>query len=143
MQLEAGDFFFPDVINIFHHCVRDESDFGMIAGPLEHDLGGPKLIASMDDADFRGEAGKEESFFHSGIAAADYANRFAPKKEPIASGAGGNAVSDEGLLARYCEPARRCPAGDDQGVGREFLSAHFYTEGALAHIGAGDVLSPI
>lgn len=43
----------------------------MSHGAIEHDLGGAKLFAAVDDGDLGGEAGEEESLFHGGVAATD------------------------------------------------------------------------
>src|SRR5216117_1431804 len=80
----------------FLHDVRsDELDFLVGSGAVNHDLGSPKLISSVDEMDPAGVAREKVGLFHSGIAAADHGNRFSAEEIAVASRAGGNAVADQ------------------------------------------------
>src|ERR1700733_6300993 len=83
--------------DLFDGGVGEELDVGMGHGALEHDLGRAKFFAAIDERDFGGEAGEEESLLHGGVAAADDGDLFAGDKEAVAGGAGADAVADEGL----------------------------------------------
>ncbi len=113
-QLQAGDFFVVHVVNILDNGVGEECNFFVFLGALQHDLRGAETPAAMNDCDLGGEARQENRLFHGGIAAADHGNFLARKKEAVASGAGRNAVSDQLLLVRQSQPARRGAAGDDE-----------------------------
>ena len=61
---DAGDLFRFDAENLLDDGVGHECDFGVGDGAVEHDAGGAEMLAAMDEGDFGGEAGEEESFFH-------------------------------------------------------------------------------
>src|SRR5436309_12361633 len=93
----------------------------MAAGALEHDLRGTELAAAVDEGDLGGEAGEEEGLFHRRIAAADHGDLLAAKEEAVAGGAGGDAVSDEGVFAGESKPAGGGAGGDDERHGLDLV----------------------
>ena len=103
----------------------------------------------MNERDLGGEAGEEERLFHGGVAAADHRDLLAREEEPVAGGAGRNAVTDQGLLVGQTQPSRRCAAGDDQRASQQGLAAQIHLDGLgpktvvlLAEIDADDMPGP-
>jgi len=77
---------------------------------------GAEDVAAVDHGYLRSKAGKEQGLFHGGITSADNRDFFPREKKPIAGGARGNPVTDELLLVRQTQPARRRSAGNDQSL---------------------------
>ena len=86
------------VIDIVYNRVSKEFNFGMLSSTLDHDLRRAEAIATMNDCYFACKPRKEESFLHGGISTADYRDVLTAEEEPIASGARGDAMSDQRLL---------------------------------------------
>src|SRR5205085_3728545 len=80
-QLEAGDLVLAHVVNLVDHGVREELNLFMLAGPVQHDLGSPKLFAAMDQCDLGGKAGKKQGLFHSRVTAANHGDGFVLKEK--------------------------------------------------------------
>ncbi len=138
-KADTSNFLLLDAEDLFHGGVGDEGDFGVGDGAVEHDARGAEVLAAVDERDFGGEAGEEESFFHSGVAAADDSDLLAGEEEAIAGGAGADAVADERLLRRQAEPACRGSTGDDESAGVDDLVAEVEREGVLREIGSGEM----
>src|SRR3712207_9321389 len=51
--------------DVQYHRVGDEGDLGVVARPLEHDLGGPELVTAVDQEHLAGELGEERSEEHT------------------------------------------------------------------------------
>ncbi len=132
---EAGNGFFFDAEDFFDGGVGEESDLRMGDGAVEHDARGAEVFAAVNEGDFAGEAGEEERFLHSGVAAADDGDFVAGEKEAVAGGAGADAVSDEGLFGGQAEPARGGSAGNDESAGVDDLVAAVEDEGVLREVG--------
>src|SRR5580698_310614 len=75
-QLEAGDFLFLAIVDIFDDSVGEELNFVVVFSAVQHDLGSAKAVAAVNQRDLGGEAGEEHGLLHRGIAAADYYNFF-------------------------------------------------------------------
>ncbi len=138
-QLESFEIFFFDAEALLDDGVVEELDLGMGLGAFEHDAGGAEAFGAVDEGDFGGEAGEEESFFHGGVAAADDGDLFAGGEEAVAGGAGADAEADEGLLGGEAEPACGRTGGDDEGAGEDGVFAEGELEGRLGEIDAGEV----
>ena len=100
------------------HGVPAELDLGVGEGPLLHDLGGPQLVAPVDDGDLGGEAGEEEGLLHGGVAAAGHGDVLVAEEEAVAGGAGRDAVAEQALLVGHAEHQRAGAGGDDERVGQ-------------------------
>ena len=70
----------------------------------------------MNECDLGSKTSEEQSLLHGGISAADYHDFLSREKEAVASGAGGNAVTDQLLFVGQSQPTSRSAAGDDQGL---------------------------
>src|SRR5206468_818985 len=115
--------------------IGHESDFGITARAVEHDLGCAKLIAAMDERDLAGEAGQEGRLFHGRVAAADHGNFFAAEEEAVAGGAGRYSASDQCLLIRQSQPTRRRPTRNDERARVDRLFSQTQLKRALTQVG--------
>src|SRR6202035_1616876 len=106
-QPQGYNFFFASVVYVFHDGIKEKRDLLVMLGAFQHDLGSAKMLATMNERDFRGEASEENRLFHGRVAAADYSDFLARETETVAGGAGRNTVSDELLLMRQSQPASR------------------------------------
>src|SRR6185295_14288176 len=70
--------------NIFDGGVPDERDLLVLHGTVLHDVGGPQLIAPVDDRDLGRELGQEGRFLHCTVAPADHNQLLTLEKEPVA-----------------------------------------------------------
>ena len=61
-QLEPGDFLLGVIEDIFHDRVGEELDFLVALRALQHDFGGTKAVAAMNERDLGGEASEEQRF---------------------------------------------------------------------------------
>src|SRR5271165_7174973 len=138
-QLKGGDFVFAGIRNIFDHRVGEELNLGVVLGSLQHDLGGTERVSPVNQRNFGGKTGEEQSLLHCGIAPADHRDFFSREKEAIAGGAGGYAVADQLLFVGQSQPPRRGAAGDDQGLGVDLMFAEMKQEWSLAEVGAGEM----
>jgi hypothetical protein len=136
---EALDVFVLDAEHLFDDGAGEELDLGMSHGAIEHDLRGAELFAAVDDGDFGGEAGEEESLFHGRVAAADDGDLFARGEEAVAGGAGGDAVADEGLFGGKVQPACTGARGDDESAGVDGLFAEVEGEGTFGEIDGAEM----
>src|ERR1700688_1709137 len=76
--------------NFFDDGGRDEFDFFVGAGAIEHDFRSAKFVAAVDQIQPGGVTGEEAGFLHGGIATADDGDGFVTKKEAVAGGTGGD-----------------------------------------------------
>src|SRR5260370_15543466 len=83
----------------------------------------------MHHRHLRSETGEKVGLFHRRIAAADHHDLSAAIEEPVASGAGADAVADQFLLRWQAEPAGRCAGGDNQRPGLDPLFLDVQPEG--------------
>ena len=113
-QAQARDFLLVAVVYVFHDGIEKKRNFFVMLGAFQHDLGRTKVLAAMNHRDLGGETSQENRLFHGRIAAADHHDFLARKKETVAGSAGRNTVSDELLLMRQSQPARRSATGNDQ-----------------------------
>src|SRR5712692_4415592 len=95
---------------------RDELDFLVGLGAINHDLGGAEFLAAVDEIDLAGVARKKVGLFHRGIAAAHHGDRLASEEIAVAGGAGGNAVADQFLFAREAQQTRGCTGSNNQSL---------------------------
>ena len=98
--------------------VPAEVDLGVGEGALLHDLGGPQLVAPVDDRDLGGEAGQEERLLQGRVAAAGHGDVLLAEEEAVAGGAGRDAVAEQAVLVGDAEHERAGAGGDDQRVGQ-------------------------
>ena len=62
--------------------VGQEADLLVAAGPVEHDLRGAELVATVHQRHAAGEPGQESGLFHRRVAAADHRDVLVLKKKP-------------------------------------------------------------
>src|SRR3954468_12211909 len=55
-QEKTGDFFLLDITHLIYDGVGKEFDLIVLLGTIEHDLGGTKGFAAVNDRDLRGKA---------------------------------------------------------------------------------------
>src|SRR4051794_15610205 len=134
-QEKTGDFFLLDITHLIYDGVGKEFDLIVLLGTIEHDLGGTKGFAAVNDRDLRGKAREKKGFFHGRVAAADDGDLFAGEEKTVAGGARRDAVTDQSLFARQPEPACRGAAGDDQSFRLHGFLAEVHGEWALAQVG--------
>src|SRR6267142_5308535 len=91
-QAQTGDIFLGHVEYFFHDGVGEEFDLVVLAGTVEHDLGGAEGFAAMNKGDLGGEASQEQRLFHGGVSAADHGDLFAGEEKSVASGTRGDTV---------------------------------------------------
>ena len=116
-QLQPGDLLLVVVVHIFDHGIEQELNFLVVLRAFQHDLRSAEAVAAMNDRHLRGEARQEKRFLHGRIPAANHDNFFSGEKESVAGSARRNAVTDQLLLVRQSQPARRRATGDDQSLG--------------------------
>jgi hypothetical protein len=138
-EAQAFDVFFFDAEDLFHRGAGEEFDVGVGHGAVEHDLRGAKPVRAVDERNFGGEAGEEESLFHGGVAAADDSDLLAGGEEAVAGGAGADAVADEGLFGGKVEPTGAGAGGDDEGTGVDGLVTDVEREGTPGEIDGAEV----
>lgn len=119
-------------------------EFDLLIGPgaFQHDVRSAIVVRPVQQVDLGGKPGEEEGLFHGRIAAADDSYLFAGEEEAIAGGTGGDAMTDQGLLRRQTQPARRGTAGDDQRAGADGLRAKVQDEGPLREVDGDQVSHP-
>jgi hypothetical protein len=106
-------------LNAADHGIPAEVDLGVFEGALLHDLGGPQLVAPVDDRDLGGEAGQKEGLFEGGIAATGHGDVVLAEEEAVAGGAGGHSVAEEALLVGAPQHEGAGAGGDDERVGQD------------------------
>ena len=84
--------------------------------PVLQDLLRAQLVAPVDERDVRGDVRQVQRFFDRGVAAADDGDVLVAEEEPVAGGAGRDALAAEGLLGRQAEVLGRGAGGDDQRI---------------------------
>ena len=94
-----------------------EVDVVLLAGPVEHDLRGPVLVAPVDAGELVGVLGDEDRVLHRRVAAADHGDVLALEEGAVADAAGGDAAAGELGLARDPEPARLGAHREDDRLG--------------------------
>ena len=107
--------------HLLHHRVPDEGHLGVGLGPLLHDLGGAQLVAAVDQRDLAPEPGEVDRLLQRRVAAADHGDLLAPEEEPVAGGAGRDAVTHQAALRLQAEVLGRGAGGDDDGAGAMLL----------------------
>ena len=96
-------------------------------------------MAAVHQGDLVGEIGKEQRFFHRGVAAADHGDFLASEEEAVAGGAGRNAKALKLAFAGQAQPVGASAGGDDQRVGGIDLAAVArQREGPARKIDGGD-----
>jgi hypothetical protein len=138
-EAQALDVLFFHAEDLFDGGAGEEFDLGVPHGAFEHDLGCAEFFGAVDERNFGGEAGEEESLFHGGVAAADDGDLFAGGEETVAGSAGADAVADEGLFGGQIEPARAGAGGDDERARVDGLVAEVEREGVFGEIDGGEV----
>ena len=98
-------------------AVPPELDLRVVPGAVLHDLGGPELVAAVDDGDLGAEPGQEDRLLHGGVAAADDGDVVVPEEEAVAGGARRDAVAEQALLVGDAEHEGAGAGGDDERVG--------------------------
>ncbi|XHC90804.1 sugar ABC transporter ATPase (plasmid) [Leifsonia sp. P73] len=82
-----------------------------------HDLGGPKLVAAVDEGDRVREPGQEHGFFNGGVSAASDSDVLVAEERPVAHSAPRDPVAGKSLFAvdaefavggAHCEDDRVC-----------------------------------
>jgi hypothetical protein len=97
--------------------------FGMREQPVLEDLLGAQLAAAVDQGDVVGVVGQVQRFLDRGVAAADHRDLLAAVEEPVAGGAGRDALAAEPLLAGHAEPLGLRAGGDDEHVADVLVAA--------------------
>ena len=98
------------VVDFLDHVRREKLNFLVGVRAIQHDLGGAKFVAAMQQRDFARKSREERGFLHGGVAAADHHDFLAAEKEAVAGGAGGNAVAQQlraPIRSPACAPKRR------------------------------------
>ena len=93
--------------------VDHEVDLVVVLCALEHDFGGAKLGAAVDDGDLGGEFRQVGPFLHGRVAAADDDELLVAKEKAVAGGAGRDPVPHQPPLGFQAEQARRRAGGND------------------------------
>jgi hypothetical protein len=75
-----------------------------------------RLVAAVDEVTF-GELGEERGLLDGRVAAADHGDLLVAEEEPVAGGAGGQAVAEQLGLLLEAEHERLRAGGDDDRVG--------------------------
>src|ERR1700692_402669 len=87
-QLQSGDFMLRGIVDIFDDRVGKEVNLAVALSAIQHNFGGAKVLAAVNQRHLGGEASEESSFFHSGVAAADDYDFFSREKKAVAGGTG-------------------------------------------------------
>jgi len=124
--------------NFFDDGGRDEFDFFVGAGAVEHDFRGAKFVAAVNQIQPGGVTGEKAGFLHRGIASADDGDGFVTKKEAVASGAGRDTAAEQGALFGKAEQTRGGSRGDDQSFGLVGIIAGRNCERAFGEVNIGD-----
>src|SRR3984893_9385903 len=101
--------------NFFYHRRRHKLYFFIAARAVNHDFGGAKFVAPVNQIHARGIAREEAGLFHGGVAAANHRDGLVAKKETVTGGAGGNTVAQELTFFGKAQHARGGSRGDDHG----------------------------
>src|ERR1700735_3588655 len=88
---------------LFNGVRRDELDVRLRTRPLEHDLGGAELIASMHDGHLGGELRQEDRLLHCRVAATDDDRLRIAEERRVAGGAIADTTSGELILADHAK----------------------------------------
>src|SRR5258707_15449485 len=76
-------------VNFLDNRRDDKFDFWIGLNTVNHDFGGAKFLAAVNEVDFACVAGQKVGLFHCGIAAADNGNSLPPEEIAVAGRAGG------------------------------------------------------
>jgi hypothetical protein len=115
------------------------SILGLFQGSSHHDLGGPELVAAMDDGDLRGELGEEVGLLHRRVTSTHHDHFLVAKEEPVAGGTGGDTSPREALFAGDVEPHGAGAGGDDHGLGPVLVATHPDGQRVAREVDLGDV----
>src|SRR5215204_5713401 len=107
--------------DLLNNRVRHERDLGVLARPLEHDLGRPELVAAVDQNDLVGELGEDAGLLHRRVSPADHGDLLAPVEEGVAGGATAYALAHQLLLALEPQPLGLGARGDHDGLRQDRL----------------------
>ena len=147
----AGDLEALVRVDILQPCARDlhtivrtqyfldhsgchEFDLRIVPHALFHDSGCTELVTAMHDGHLRAELRQIVRFLHGGVAPTDDDDLLVAKEEPIAGGAGRNAVTHQTRLRLQTQQTSRGPSGDDDRVCRVRYSLSVDLEGPLGEI---------
>src|SRR5215217_2078496 len=103
--------------DVLDRRVGEEGDLGVLARPVQHDLGGPELVATVDQEHLGCELGEEERFLHRRVPAPDDRDPLVLEEETVAGGAAAHPAAHETPLARKPQPPGLGSCGDDDGFG--------------------------
>ena len=120
--------------------VPEHLDLRVGERPVLHDLAGPQLVAAVDERDLLGELGEEDRLLHRRVATADDGDVMAAEEEPVAGGAGRQAVSEQLRLGLEAEHQRLGAGGHDDRVGDVLGLVDPDPERSLGEVDAGDLL---
>src|SRR5712675_3574985 len=103
--------------NFVHN--RGRHKLNLLIGPraIEHDLGGSKLRATVNEVNLAGVAGQEDSLLHSRIPSADDCDGFSAEEITVAGGTSRDATSHQKALGAKAKEAGRGASGHNQCLG--------------------------
>src|SRR5580704_15317310 len=81
-------------VNFFDNRRDNEFDFWVGFNAINHDLGGAKFLAPMDQVDLACVTGQKVGLFHRGVASADNGNGLFAEEIPVARRASGKPAAD-------------------------------------------------
>src|ERR1044072_8981327 len=134
-KLYGADDLVSGVEELVDHGIHDKCDLRLVTRTIEHDFGGAELLAAVNESHFAAEAREEVGFLHRGVAAADHHDFLVAIEEPVAGGAGADAVSDEFVFRLETEPACGGPGSDDHIAGFDPVAFDVDPEGARREVG--------
>jgi hypothetical protein len=102
--------------DVIERGIPQDVDLRVSEKPLLQDLLCAKALAPMHDRYPRRKVGKEQRLLNRTVAAPDHDYLLAAVEEPVAGGAGRDAVALELLFGWKIEPPRLRTCRDDQGV---------------------------
>ena len=124
--------------HLFRDRVPENLQFGVVESALLHDLRRPQFVPPVDEIHFGRELGQVRRLFHRRVAAADDADHLVPVEEPVAGGAGGNALPHQPRLRLESEVAGGRAGGDDHRLGEHLVAfVDGQPEGPLRKIDGG------
>src|SRR5579871_438994 len=137
-QAHARHHVLRNIEYLFHNRAGHPLDFGIVPGPIQHDLGRAELFPPVDQCDLAAEARQKVGFFHGGIAAADHHDLFLAIEKSVASSARAHAAADQFLLGLEPQPARGSSRSDDQRAGLDPFPFDIQAERASGEVSVDD-----